>query len=100
MKTKHRSHIPENRAGGPSHPVAPLALVLFSLSVLASCTTVPKDSATLVLTVEDPYGVKTLVPDIDMKPAGYDFSGSGPNGDSFTAPNGKIPRIGALVESG
>ena len=35
--------------------------------------------------------MKTLVPDIDMKPAGYDFSGSGPNGDSFEVKNSQVP---------
>jgi hypothetical protein len=91
MKSKPFNKLPKTASGGRFTRLAPLALALLLPLVLASCTTVPRDGATLVLSVEDPYGAKTLVPDIDMVPAGYDFSGNGPNGDSFALNDSRVP---------
>jgi hypothetical protein len=100
MKSKLGSAFNKAVPRGPLTRYAPLAFVFVLLLLMVSCTTVPPDSATLVLTVEDPYGAKTLLPDIDMKPAGYDFSGIGPNGDSFSVPDGKTPVSVPSLKSG
>jgi len=101
MKSKLGSAFHKAVPRGTLTRYASLAFVfVLLLLLLVSCTAVAPDSATLVLTVEDPYGVKTLLPNIDMKPAGYDFSGIGPNGASFTVKDSQVPATVPALEPG
>ncbi len=44
--------------------------VIAVILILSSCTTMDENKATLVLNVSSPHGAKTLLPDINMTPAG------------------------------
>ena len=67
-----------------SSKVAPFVSLIILILILASCATMDENKATLVLDVSSPFQTNTLLPDIDMTPAGYDFAGTGPDGATFS----------------
>ncbi len=83
-----------------SFKVVPFAVLGVFLLILASCTTINENKAQLVLNVSSPYGAKTLLPAIDMTPAGYDISGTGPNGDTFNFTSAQPPIMASNLEPG
>jgi len=80
--------------------ILPFAVLGVFILILASCTTINENKANLVLNVSSLYGAKTLLPDIDMTPAGYDISGTGPNGDTFNYTSAQPPVMASNLEPG
>ncbi len=83
-----------------SSKVAPIAAFIIPILMLASCTTIDENKATLVLSVTSPFQAKTLLPDIDMTPQDYDFSGTGPGGAAFSFTNALPPVMASNLEPG
>ncbi len=83
-----------------NYAILHLATLAVFLLLLASCTTINENKANLILDFSSPYGAKTLLPDIDMTPAGYDISGTGPNGDTFNFNNAQPPIMASNLEPG
>ena len=80
--------------------VTPLLALGMLILILASCTTVDGNKATLVLSTPSPYQAKTLLPDIDMTPASYDFTGTGPGGAAFSFTDSQPPVMASNLEPG
>ncbi len=68
--------------------------------ILASCTTTDGNKATLVLSTPSPYQAKTLLPNIDMTPASYDFTGTRPAGATFSFTDSQPPVMASNLEPG
>ncbi len=102
MKQKHvlRNYKKKWTGRVVSLKIVPFAVLTVFLLILSSCTTIDKNKANLVLNVSSPYGAKTLLPDIDMTPAGYDISGTGPNGDTFNFTSAQPPVMASNLEPG
>ena len=83
-----------------SFKIVPFVILGVFILILASCTTINENKANLVLNVASPYGAKTLLPDIDMTPAGYDILGTGPNGDTFSFTSTQPPVMASNLEPG
>ena len=78
----------------------PFWALVISFIILASCTTMDANKATLVLSTSSPYQAKTLLPGIDMTPASYDFTGTGPGGATFSFIDSQPPVMASNLEPG
>ena len=83
-----------------STKIGPFAAFVILILILASCTTVNKDKATLVLSISSPFQAKTLLPNIDMTPVDYDISGTGPGGAAFSFTSAQPPVMASNLEPG
>lgn len=69
----------------------PAVSLIGLILIIASCATIDEDKASLILDISAPYQINTIFPDIDMVPANYDFSGTGPGGSNFSLINEQAP---------
>ena len=84
-----------------SSKVTPFVSLIILILILASCATMDENKATLVLDVSSPFQTNTLLPDIDMTPTGYDFTGTGPDGATFSFIDAQPPVLAdGLVPGG
>lgn len=99
-KNQFRNHRKKRTANFVSLKAAAFAAMITLILILSSCTTMDDKKATLLLDISSPFRAKTLLPDIDMTPAGYDISGTGPEGDAFSFADAQPPVIAAGLEPG
>ncbi len=74
-------------------------LIIFSFATL-SCTTTEPDRGTLILDITPTFQLSTILPNTDMTPASYDFSGSGPGGSTFNTGTDNPPVVIPGLEFG
>ncbi len=78
-------------------------IVSYTIPILifVSCATIiDENKATLVLNISSPFQTNTLLPDIDMTPASYDFSGTGPDGAAFSFTDVQPPVMASNLAPG
>ena len=80
--------------------ITSFAAFVVLILVFASCTTINENKATLVLSIASPFQAKTLLPNIDMTPADYDISGTGPGGAAFSFTSAQPPVMASNLEPG
>ena len=76
------------------HIILKLFAALTSLAfilILTSCTVTDEYKGVLVLDGSSNFQSKTLLPDINMTPAGYDITGLGPGGANFSFTDSQLP---------
>lgn len=78
-------------------PTVPAVLLFCGLLLFTSCAMSEPERASLVLDVSSSSSTTlTLLPDVDMTPARYDFTGQGPGGATFALTDSQTP---ATVDS-
>ena len=78
----------------------PIVSLIILILVIVSCATMDANKATLVLNISSSNQAKTLLPDIDMEHAGYDFAGTGPGGATFSLIDSQPPLMASNLEPG
>ncbi|MCK5093262.1 MAG: fibronectin type III domain-containing protein [Spirochaetes bacterium] len=92
MATKHKlQNIKTKKPVNLFPKLLPAVSLIGLILIIASCAIIDEDRASLILDISATYQVNTILPDIDMVPASYDFSGTGPGGSSFSLINEQAP---------
>ena len=69
-------------------PYAALIAITF---ITISCTMLDPDTGSMILNIDPGYQTNTVLPDINMTPAQYEFHGVGPNGEGFVVSQDQLP---------
>lgn len=99
-KNHFRNHRKKRAINPVSSKIVPFAALITLILILTFCTTMNDKKATLLLDVSAPFQAKTLLPDIDMTPAGYDISGTGPEGAVFSFADAQPPVMASDLKPG
>lgn len=59
--------------------------------VTISCTMEDSSMGSMILDIEPGFKINTILPDVDMTPATYEFHGDGPNSSSFDVSDEQLP---------
>jgi hypothetical protein len=78
----------------------PYVLLIAITFVTISCTMMDPNTGSLILDIDPGYQINTVLPDIDMIPARYQFHGEGPNGGSFDINDYQLPVYQGGLEFG
>ena len=102
MSTSNNSHsFKKNRSANIlSTKIGLFGAFVILILILASCTTINENKATLVLSIDSPFQAKTLLPDVDMTPVDYDISGTGPGSATFSFTSALPPVMASNLEPG
>ena len=67
-----------------------IALITLTF-VTASCTRLDPNTGSMILDIDPGFQINTVLPDINMTPAQYEFHGEGPNSGSFNVNDDQLP---------
>jgi hypothetical protein len=67
-----------------------VSLIIITFAAI-SCTSLAPNTGTLLLDIDDGFQINTLLPDVDMTLAHFDFHGDGPSGQSFDVSDDQLP---------
>ena len=67
-----------------------LALIAITF-ITISCTMLDPNTGSMILGIDPGFQINTVLPDINMIPAQYEFHGEGPNGGSFDVSDDQLP---------